>query len=255
MKAGTRKKDMPDAPRPESVSIDRDAFLLDVDGTILDIAETPEGVAVPQSLKRTLSRLQEQTAGATALVSGRRVADLDGLFAPVRLAAIGCHGAEWRRRAADELSLRAPPLSSRIANVLRGAVSDMPALRVEEKRFTIAFHYRRAPELAAELEARLRRAVEPFSEMCLLRGKMVLEVKPRRVDKGEAVGALMRFPPFAGRRPVFLGDDTTDEDAFAEVRALGGLGISVGRALPDAALMLPSPRTARQWLAEVIGRG
>ena len=252
-RADTRQKDMPDAPLPESVSTDCDAFLLDVDGTILDIAETPEGVIVPQSLKRILARLQEQTAGAMALVSGRRVGDLDGLFAPLRFAAIGCHGAEWRRTAVGELAVRASPLSSRIGDSLRAAVADMPALRIEEKRYTIAFHYRRAPELGSELEARLRRAVGPFPEMCLLRGKFVLEVKPCRFDKGEAVGALMRLPPFASRRPVFLGDDTTDEDAFAEVRALGGLGISVGRALPDAAFMLPSPTTARQWLAKVVG--
>jgi trehalose 6-phosphate phosphatase len=235
------------------VSSNRDAFLLDVDGTILDIAETPEDVIVPESLKSSLARLQEKTDGAIALVSGRRIADLDGLFAPLGLAAIGCHGAEWRTVPGAQVTLRAPPLSTRVSNALRAAVANMSGLRIEEKFYALAFHYRRAPELGPELEARLHSAAQPYSGLRLLRGKMVVEVKSGRFDKGEAVESLMRLQPFAGRRPVFLGDDTTDEDAFAEVHALGGLGISVGREMPDAELMLPTPEAARQWLAGVAG--
>lgn len=252
--AGTRGEERPAMPLAASVSTERDAFLLDVDGTIVDIAETPEDVVVPDALTRSLARLQELTGGATALVSGRRVADLDRLFAPLRLAAIGCHGAEWRRTPADETATRAPPLSMRIVNALRAATADMLALRIEEKRYTLAFHYRRAPELGRELERRLRRAAEPFAGLRLLHGKMVLEVKSGRFDKGEALESLMQLAPFKGRRPVFLGDDTTDEDAFAEVRAARGLGISVGRAMPDAERMLPDPEAARMWLAEVAGQ-
>jgi trehalose 6-phosphate phosphatase len=241
----------PGTPVRETVSPIRDAFLLDVDGTILDIAETPEEVIVPESLKSTLARLQEKTGGAVALVSGRRIADLDALFAPVELATIGCHGAEWRTLPGGEIALRASPLSARVSAVLRAAVADMAGLRIEEKFYTLAFHYRQAPEFGPELAARLRRAAAPFSELQLLHGKMVIEVKSGRFDKGEAVEALMRLQPFAGRRPVFLGDDTTDEDAFAEVHAMDGLGISVGREMPDAELMLPAPEAARQWLASI----
>ncbi|MGH6889228.1 MAG: trehalose-phosphatase [Rhizomicrobium sp.] len=252
-RAYTGRGDLPDAPLPESVSTGHDAFLLDVDGTLLDIADTPEGVVVPDALKRSLSRLQEQTAGATALVSGRRIADLDDLFAPLRLAAIGCHGAEWRRTPEVGIALRAPPLSARIGNALRAAVAELNGFRVEEKLYTLAFHYRQTPGIGPELERRLRGAAQAFPELRFLHGKMVLEVKSGRFDKGESVGALMEFEPFAGRRPVFLGDDITDEDAFAEVHGLRGLGISVGRVIPEAVLMLASPQAARQWLAEVVG--
>jgi trehalose 6-phosphate phosphatase len=241
----------PRAPNAETVLPDGDALLLDVDGTIVDVASTPDTVAVPEPLKHSLSRLQEKTGGAIALVSGRRIADLDNLFAPLILAAIGCHGAEWRTTPGHAVAMRAAPLSARLGNALRAAVADLPGLRIEEKFYAVAFHYRQSPGIGPELEARLARTAAAFPELRLLHGKMVLEVKSGHFDKGEAVGALMQLKPFAGRRPIFLGDDTTDEDAFAEVRALGGLGISVGRQMPHAERMLPGPEAARQWLAEL----
>ncbi|HEY6578193.1 MAG TPA: trehalose-phosphatase [Rhizomicrobium sp.] len=231
-----------------------DAFLLDVDGTILDIAATPDAVRVPATLKRTLAQLQQQTDGATALVSGRELATLDRLFAPLRLAAIGGHGAEWRTRPDGAIEQRAQPLPIDIKRVFVSAMADEPQIRIEDKGYTLAFHYRRAPQRRLELEARLSRCLEPYaSGLRLLHGKRVIEVKPRSFDKGEAIRELMRGAPFAGRRPVYLGDDTTDEDAFAVVREMEGVGISVGRRMADAQRMLPNPRTARQWLASIAG--
>jgi trehalose 6-phosphate phosphatase len=242
----------PDAPPAGAVSPDADAFLLDVDGTIIDIAPTPEDVHVPESLKRTLARLQSDTHGAVALVSGRELATLDLLFAPLALAGVGCHGAEWRIQPDEPIAIRSQPLSPEIKHAFLSAIEDTKRIRIEDKSYTLAFHYRRAPELGAELEAQLDQAILPYaSELRLLHGKLVFEVKPHGFDKGEAVCALMQRRPFKGRRPVFLGDDTTDQDAFTAVRQLNGIGISVGRPMADAQYMLPDPQAARDWLAAI----
>jgi trehalose 6-phosphate phosphatase len=224
-----------------------------VDGTILDIAPTPEAVRVPATLVSTLGRLQRQTAGAVALVSGREIATLDRLFAPLVLAAIGCHGAEWRPGSDRPIGVRRSPLTGEIRRMSREIVVDQPRIRIEDKGYTIAFHYRGAPERKALLEERLRRLVASSPELDLLYGKSVIELKARDFDKGEAISELMQCSTFAHRRAVFLGDDTTDQDAFAVVRELGGIGISVGRWFPDAELMLPNPRAARLWLARLAG--
>jgi len=244
----------PIAPPIGAFSLGTDAFLLDVDGTILDIAPTPEAVDVPEPLKRTLACLQKETSGATALVSGRELTALDRLFAPLALAAVGCHGAEWRLQPDGPVEFRSQPLPQRIREAFLAAILDMPQIRTEDKAYTLAFHYRGAPELGSKLAARLNRVMEPFAaELRLLRGKLVFEVKPRNFDKGEVIHALMQRAPFAARRPVFLGDDTTDQDAFAAVRALGGVAISVGRPMADALYMLTEPEAARNWLAALAG--
>jgi trehalose 6-phosphate phosphatase len=242
----------PNAPPVGAFPLDTDAFLLDVDGTIIDIAPTPEGVHVSESLRHTLARLQSETSGAIALVSGRELATLDSLFAPLALAGFGCHGAEWRIQPNEPIAIRSPPLSPEVKQAFLSAIDDAWRIRIEDKRYTLAFHYRRAPELGPALEAQLDRAILPHaSELRLLHGKLVLEVKPRGFDKGEAICALMKHQPFKGRRPVFLGDDTTDQDAFTAVRGLKGVGISVGRPMADAEYMLPDPQAARDWLAAV----
>jgi trehalose 6-phosphate phosphatase len=245
----------PDAPPVDAFSLATDAFLLDVDGTILDIAAAPEAVHVPESLRDTLIRLQAETNGATALVSGRKLDALDSLFAPHRMTAVGCHGAEWRVRAGEPVVIRTLPLSTESKQDFLSAAVGLPPIRIEDKDFTLAFHYRSAPELGPELKARLRQALVPYaSELRLLQGKLVFEIKPWNFDKGEAVRELMRGAPFSGRRPVFLGDDTTDEDAFSVVRELGGIGISVGRPMTHADYMLPDPEAARELLAAIVAR-
>lgn len=246
---------LPSMPAPHRFSLRTDAFLLDVDGTILDIAAAPEDVNVPELLKVTLGRLQQNANGAVALVSGREVASLDSLFAPLTIAAIGCHGAEWRVEAGGPVTARSEPLSDEIKRSLIDLVSNQPKIRVEDKGYTLAFHYRRAPDLKVKLEQRLLAFLEPLSSsLCLLHGKSVIEVKPRGFDKGEALQALMGTPHFLDRRPVFFGDDTTDEDAFAAARELGGIGIAVGRQMPETDLMLPNPHAVRLWLARIAGK-
>jgi trehalose 6-phosphate phosphatase len=242
------------APDINEFSLARDAFLLDIDGTLLDIAPTPESVHVPATLKATLTILQQSARGAVALVSGRPLSGIDHLFAPLSLSAIGCHGAEWRKRPDENVELRAPVLPDEIKTLFLGAVRDLPEIRIEDKGYTLAFHYRNAPERKSVLEARLAAIITPHAaDLCLLRGKSVFEVKPCAFDKGEAIGALMRLSPFADRRPVFMGDDHTDEFAFTVVRRLGGIGISVGRRMPDAERMLSAPHAVRSWLAHLAG--
>ncbi|HEY2445673.1 MAG TPA: trehalose-phosphatase [Rhizomicrobium sp.] len=243
-----------DSPLRDTFSLASDTFLLDVDGTILDIAPSPAEVRVPDSLLRTLTLLTDRTNGATALVSGRTIADLDRLFVPLVLSVIGCHGAEWRTAPTEPIVGRSEPLSEELKRGLFHVADFEPRIRVEDKRYTLAFHYRRAPDREATLQANLRRHLAPHdSRLHLLRGKSVLEVKSRGIDKGEAIGELMSIPPFAGRRPVFFGDDKTDQDAFAIVRDLGGVGISVGCRMPDAELIAPTPRAVRLWLARLAG--
>lgn len=239
-------------PQISEFSVARDAFLLDIDGTLLDIASTPESVRVPAPLKATLTILQQATGGALALVSGRPLSAIDQLFAPLSLAAVGSHGAEWRKTAGENLEFRARPLAAAVRTALLHAVSDIPGILVEDKGYTLAFHYRRVPEQKNALGKRLAAQIRPFeSELCLLQGKSVFEVKPCAFDKGEAIAALMKVPPFAGRRPVFAGDDHTDEYALAVVHRMGGLGISVGRMLPRAERMLAAPYAVRSWLAHL----
>jgi trehalose 6-phosphate phosphatase len=239
-------------PQLSEFSFARDALLLDIDGTLLDIAPTPESVRVPAALKVTLTILQQSAQGALALVSGRPLSTIDRLFAPLSLAAIGCHGAEWRKRAGDDPECRAEPLTTEVRGALLAAVSDLPEIKIEDKGYTLAFHYRGSPDRKRLLEKRLAAQVgSQNSDLCLLHGKAVFEVKPRSFDKGEAIAALINVPPFAGRRPVFAGDDHTDEYALAVVANMGGVGISVGRKLPGAQRMLPAPYAVRSWLGQL----
>jgi trehalose 6-phosphate phosphatase len=240
------------APQVSEFSLARDAFLLDIDGTLLDIAPTPDSVHVPAALKATLAILQQSAGGAVALVSGRPLSAIDHLFAPVSLTAIGCHGAEWRKKPGEHPEFRARPLATEARNALLDAVSDLPEIKIEDKIYTLAFHYRGAPERKVVLEKRLVAQIASLnSELCLLHGKSVFEVKPCAFDKGEAIASLMERPPFARRRPVFAGDDHTDEYALAVVRKMGGIGISVGRKLRDAERMLPAPYAVRSWLGHL----
>ncbi|HXW26641.1 MAG TPA: trehalose-phosphatase [Xanthobacteraceae bacterium] len=235
------------------------AILLDVDGTILDIAPMPAAVSVPASLRRTLARLLWATGGALALVSGRSLGDLDALFAPLRLPAIGGHGAELRASADGEPEIeRAQPLDGGIKDRLAGIANRAPGVLVEDKGYAVAVHYRLAPahEHTVKQEVAALQADWPQEAIEVLPGKKVVEVKPAGFDKGAAIRALMRHQPFAGRRPVFIGDDTTDLPAFAALPEFGGIGFSVGREAPGTAYCFARPSDVRRWLNRLsVGEG
>ncbi|MDB5405437.1 MAG: trehalose-6-phosphate phophatase, biosynthetic [Rhodospirillales bacterium] len=242
--------------RPPPARLDW-AYFLDVDGTLLEIAASPEAVRVPADLVAILDRLHRETDGALALLSGRRIADLDALFEPLKLPAAGVHGLERRR--ADEIVESATPVGvlaalRELQPLLAEFVAEHPGLRLEDKGVSLALHYRQAPEFEGAVHNFAERIAVPYADrLRLLPGKMVVELKPHGADKGIAIAEFMAEPPFAGRHPVFIGDDVTDEDGFRAVNALGGLSLRIGDERPSAAhARLPSVDLCRTWLAAAV---
>jgi trehalose 6-phosphate phosphatase len=241
-------------PSPQSIDVTRTALLLDVDGTLLDIAPTPDGVVVPETLRATLSDLLSESGGAVALVSGRTIATLDRFFAPLKMPAIGGHGAEMRLSRDGPVSQRgAPAFVASLREKLHALTEADPRLLVEDKLHSVAVHYRLAPEREPFLkqEVSALAAALPEGEAEVLFGKAVIEIKPKRFSKGTAVTSLMTEPPFAGRTPLFIGDDTTDEAVFAILPGLDGHGYSVGKKMAGAEAMFESPHAVRSWLAHL----
>jgi trehalose 6-phosphate phosphatase len=243
---------LPSPPRLHAAEI---ALFLDVDGTLLEIEREPGLVHVPARLCGILADLQSATGGALALVSGRSVDQLDRLFSPLRLSAAGLHGLERRNlgvgveRATPDLAVfeRARRRLAAFADANRGVL-------LEDKGLTLALHYRKAPTAADDAIAVAEAAVaDSNGALVLLRGKMVCELKPPGVDKGQAITAFMGEPPFAGRHPVFAGDDMTDEAGFATINEIGGVSIRIGNGSPTAARFGHEDVTAMQsWLLELL---
>jgi len=230
------------------------ALFLDVDGTLLEIAETPQAVQVPASLKQLLDDVRSRLDGALALVSGRSLANLDQLFSPLQFVAAGVHGCE--RRTADGLVLRPEVDAAALARVheeLAGFVRAHEGLLLEDKHYALAMHFRRAPQMQEEVYRVMNLALEELGPaFALQEGKSVLELRPSAWTKGSSITAFMQEPPFAGRIPVFVGDDVTDEHAFAVVNEMQGISIRVGK--PAATLAhhrLDSVSDVRRWLSTV----
>lgn len=239
---------LPPAPRIEW------AYFLDVDGTLIDIAETPDAVHVDTALLDLIARLYKESGGAMALVSGRAISDLEQLLGTLRLPLAGQHGLE-RRDAAGRLWIHAAPPAAKcsIKEALAPVLASHPGLRLEDKGLTLALHYRLAPHLASYVQtlmARLARDAEAGLEV--QRGKRVAEVKPSGIDKGTAVAEYLSESPFQGRRPVFIGDDLNDEHGFAEVNRLGGISIKVGKGKSCAQFRLRDVAAVRKWLNEAL---
>jgi trehalose 6-phosphate phosphatase len=239
----------------DAIDIRTSAVLLDVDGTLLDIAPTPGEVYVPPQLKRALKRLSEQTAGATAFVSGRPLAQLDRLFAPLRLAAVAGHGAELRVDGKQHPSRYDAPIGSDLRGQFAAFAKTLDGIILEDKGYSLALHYRLAPQHAATVRDAVAAACAPYpsSTIEVLPGKEVIEVKASAFNKGTGIRELMKHPPFRGRRPVFIGDDITDEAAFAVMPEFDGFGYSVGHELSGLAGSFPKPHDVRQWLYRAAG--
>ena len=230
----------------------RTALLLDVDGTLIDIGPSPFEVDVPQSLKDSLLRLLEKTAGALALVSGRPIRDLDLLFAPLQLPAIGGHGAETRLHA-NEAPTRIADLDPQLRRELVGAVAHNPDLEYEDKGYSVALHFRKAPGEEQRLRSHVQQALARFpgEKVEVLPGKAMIEVKRPGISKGQAVRALMQRQPFARRMPVFIGDDVMDESVFAAMPELGGVNFSVSRQFGGVQHVFSAPAEVRRALADL----
>lgn len=230
------------------------ALFLDIDGTLLDLAPTPDAVVLPTGLLRVLDGVFETLDGAVAFVSGRPIEWIDRLFQPLCWPAAGQHGAEIRLSTHDAVqsTVEIPDLGDLRTRVALLAAS-MPGVLVEEKTFGVALHYRNAAECGPELHARLEQMLrEMKSDLQLLPGKMVFEIKAVSAWKERAVEIFMEVEPFRGRVPVVIGDDTTDEGAFRAALRRGGHAIQVGPgASPVATGYVPSPGAVREWLASL----
>jgi trehalose 6-phosphate phosphatase len=230
------------------------AILLDIDGTLLDLAPTPREVWVPPGLAETLGRLQEKTSGALALVSGRSLNDIDLIFAPQQFPAVGGHGAEMRISIDREaVATHAPPMDKELKRRLAAIAKLSPGILLEDKGYSLALHYRLAPhaEKAIYAAVSLIRADLPNAPIEVLPGKCVCEIKLSGFDKATGVRELMIHQPFRGRRPIFIGDDVTDESVFAIMPDLGGLAFSVGRRAQGVAGHFDEPGDVREWLARL----
>jgi trehalose 6-phosphate phosphatase len=235
--------------------LDDCAVLLDIDGTLLDLAPTPREVWVPPDLATTLNRLLMLTAGALALVSGRSLNDIDLIFAPAQFPAVGGHGAEMRLSPDSEsVAIHAPPMDKELKRRLAAIAKLSPGILLEDKGYSLALHYRLAPhaEKAIYEAVSLIRADLPNAPIEVLPGKCVCEIKHSGFNKASGVHELMTHAPFKGRRPIFIGDDVTDESVFAIMPDLGGLAFSVGRRAQGVAHHFDEPRDVREWLAHLV---
>lgn len=223
------------------------ALFLDFDGTLVDLADQPDTVAVPPDLVPLLRQLAQQLGGALAIVSGRTLADLDHFLTPLRLPAAAEHGAHYRQADGSQVQAASPDLGPAIRQVL--ALAECHAgLRAEVKASCVALHYRHAPQLEALAWQVMQHAADSHPGLSLLSGKQVFEIKPTHVSKGRAIEDFMQLFPFAGRHPVFAGDDVTDEAGFAAVQALGGTAIKVGPGDTLAPHRCHNPAALRHWL-------
>lgn len=231
------------------------ALLLDIDGTLLDMAPTPREVWVPPDLAANMGRLLQRTDGALALVSGRSINDIDLIFAPMQFPAVGGHGAEMRLSCdVESVAAHAPPMDKELKRRLAAIAKLSPGILLEDKGYSLALHYRLAPhaEKAIYDAVSAIRADLPNAPMDVLPGKFVCEIKPSGVTKAIGVIELMTHAPFNGRRPIFIGDDVTDESVFAIMPGMNGLAFSVGRHAQGVAGHFEEPRDVRAWLGRLL---
>lgn len=243
-----------DKPGPPPPAQNDWAYFLDFDGTLLDIAATPDAIHVDKELRTLLKELHRACDGAVVLVSGRALSDLDLRLGLPHLAKAGQHGLE-RRDAGGRLWMHATPSHAKdaIREALAPLIERHPGLLLEDKGLTLALHYRQAPELAATVNRLMHRLVATVGEGLIAQeGKCVVEVKPAGVDKGTTVAEYLSEPPFRGRKPVFVGDDRTDEHGFAAINERDGISVGVGHLELSARYRLADFIAVRNWLAGAV---
>ncbi len=231
------------------------ALLLDIDGTLLDFAPTPRDVKVPAGLVPTLSGLLARTSGALALVSGRSLDDIDWMFAPERFPSVGGHGAEMRLSIDNEaVATHAPPMNADLKLRFAAIADQHSGILLEDKGYSLALHFRRVPQAENAIYDAVSaiRAELPNAPIEVLPGKFVCEIKHSGFTKATGVRELMTHEPFKGRRPVFLGDDVTDETVFAIMPDFDGLSFSVGRLAQGVAGQFSGPAEVRRWLTHLL---
>lgn len=252
-----------DEAAPETVPVPRSlvphlseiAILLDIDGTLLELMPTPREVWVPPGLSKTLNRLMVRTNGALALVSGRSLNDIDLIFAPDQFPSVGGHGAEMRIDPdSGSVASHAPPMDKELKRRLAAIAKLSPGILLEDKGYSLALHYRLAPqaEKAIYEAVSLIRADLPNAPIEVLPGKCVCEIKHSGFTKATGVRELMTREPFKGRRPLFIGDDVTDETVFGIMPDYDGLSFSVGRRAQGVSGHFDAPSDVREFLAHLL---
>jgi trehalose 6-phosphate phosphatase len=229
--------------------LDRSALLLDLDGTLVDLAPRPDAVRVPSELPEVLRALRTLMGDAIAVVTGRPVETVDALLRDTVFAVAGEHGGAIRHapgQTVERLPLPSPPTEWLVA--AERLATAYPGALLEHKARGFALHYRAAPAAGQPLFDALTRLLAGSAEFELLPAHMLWEVRPRGADKAKAVTALMDRPPFRGRLPVFIGDDVTDEDGIAAATTMGGVGLRVQDAFADAS-------GVRAWLQRIVSTG
>jgi trehalose 6-phosphate phosphatase len=231
----------------------RPALFIDIDGTLLPIADDPLDVRTDAMLLGQLKDLHAALGGALAILSGRTLASLDGMLSPLVLPAAGVHGIERRRADGTLVQTHLDSRSlDRARDQLRQLVRHEPRVQLEDKGVALALHYRNAPEIRGRLSAALSRLVVELDYRYHVQpGVAVLELKPSGYDKGTALQAFMSEAPFRDRRPVAIGDDITDLDAFRAAEGAGGMSIAVGERI-SAQWRLADPPALREWIAHVV---
>jgi trehalose 6-phosphate phosphatase len=256
--AGNDEEGTPETvPVPRSLvpHLSETAILLDIDGTLLELMPTPREVWVPPGLSKTLNRLLVRTNGALAFVSGRSLNDIDLIFAPEQFPAVGGHGAEMRIDPENEsVASHAPPMDKELKRRLAAIAKLSPGILLEDKGYSLALHYRLAPhaEKAIYAAVSLIRADLPNAPIEILPGKCVCEIKHSGFTKATGVRELMMHEPFKGRRPLFIGDDVTDETVFGIMPDYDGLAFSVGRRAKGVAGHFDAPSDVREFLAHLL---
>lgn len=229
---------LPDLPPPA-----RAAYLLDFDGTLVEIAPSPEQVVVSPDLPGTLRRLRALCGDAVAIVSGRPIAQIDALLGAAPYALAGEHGTAFRHAPDAQIEwLAMPALPQAWMPAAQAIAAAHPGVVLEPKRHGLVLHYRAAPDSGAAVQAGLLALLNQAPGFAMMAAKMAWEIRPSGADKASAVRALMQRAPFRGRVPVFVGDDVTDEDGARAARALGGFGLMVDSSFGD-------PAGVRAWLA------
>jgi trehalose 6-phosphate phosphatase len=254
--ADPNRAPVPRPPSPKHLDGGRDALFLDFDGTLVEIAPTPDSVRPVEGLTDLLRSLEDALGGAMAIVSGRKLDDIDHFLAPLRPTAAALHGRDRRLPDGSRQRLDSPVEALATARrTFDRFVRAHPGTALEDKGESLALHYRGAAEAGEAARAAAGHAVEAADGALLaVPGKMVVELLPVGEDKGTAVEAFMTIAPFAGRVPIFIGDDVTDEAGFAAASRLGGLGIRIGdRTGPTAATAsLPDVPALHRWLESAI---
>jgi trehalose 6-phosphate phosphatase len=242
-------QDLPElSPPPSLVEMADWSLFLDFDGTLVEIAERPQDVVVSQGLPAALEALSRRLAGRLAIVSGRSLAALNQMLGPISVAMAGSHGGEFRPAGSDRIEALADPLPKALCEALATFAQDNGGLVFEAKPCSAAVHYRDRPQIGPALFDHAQRLATDFGAY-VKHGKMVVELTMPGSDKGNAVSRFMGLPPFAGSRPLFVGDDVTDEDAFAAVRRFDGGGVLVGSMRETRALWrLSGVAAVHDWL-------